>query len=76
MAVKKIADLANSNVPLFSEETLEYFRNKKDERIENSVARKNPNQDFWEAMNESLDDFANHKLDNGKTMLEVFQNLK
>ena len=74
IAARTLADFADPNVSLFSEKTLEHFRNKKDERIQNSVARENPKQDFWDALNEDRESFKNYKI-NGKNVDEILRNL-
>jgi len=72
---KTLADFANPNFVLFSENTLECFRDRKDERIQNTVARKDPKQDFWEALSENMENFKNYKIED-KTILEIFRSLR
>ena len=73
-STKTLADFANPDFQLFSEETLECFRNKKDERVQNSIARKNPKQDFFEALYEDRENFKNFRI-NGKSVDEILRDL-
>jgi len=73
-ATKTLADFVAPNVSLFSKKTLEHFRNKKDERIQNSVAREDSKQDFWDALNEDRENFKNYKI-NGKNVDEILRDL-
>jgi hypothetical protein len=75
IATKTLADFANPDFSMFSEETLEHLCQKKDERIQNSVARKDPKQDFWEALSGDMENFKNYKVED-KTMLEIFRGLR
>jgi hypothetical protein len=75
IATKTLADFANSGFFFFFEDTLEHFCKKKDERIQNSVARKNPKQDFWDALGGDMENFKKYKVED-KTMLEIFRDLR
>ncbi|MDR2584091.1 MAG: hypothetical protein LBC75_11470 [Fibromonadaceae bacterium] len=74
MATKKLEDFLNPDSSLFSEDALNNFRNKKDERIRNSAARKNHEQSFWNALNEDAENFKNYKSGD-RTITEVFKEL-
>ena len=72
---KTLLDIANPKVPLISEETFNRFLNKKDERLHNSVVRKDPMQDFWAALYEDRENFKNYKVE-GKSIDEIIRDLR
>jgi hypothetical protein len=69
-----LADLANPEYEAFSEKALREHCKEKAARIQNSVARKDPKQDFWDALYEDRENFKNYKV-NGKTVDEIIWNL-
>jgi hypothetical protein len=66
--------LENPKAQLFSKEALANFHKKKDERIQNTIAREKPEQSFWSALNENKESFENCKVGN-KTIIEAFIDL-